>query len=132
MSSSLMIWKPQPGLSQTNVAEIFGKITEGQIRLPDEPLLDKFLNEILAVHPRLEEINPATGSPWAVSPVVADGHVMLGINGDMMSITCDALYQAFKLDLVVYDPQIDLLYDPAWQAECECQELLNRRRAGEI
>jgi hypothetical protein len=127
-----MIWKPQPGLSQTNAAEIFGKIAEGQIQLPAEPLLDTFLAEILAVHPRLEEIDPATDSPWTVSPVVADGHVMLGISGDIMSITCDALYQAFKLGLVVYDPQIDLLYDPAWQAECERQDLLNRKRAGEI
>jgi hypothetical protein len=127
-----MIWKPQPGLSQANAAETFAKIAEGQIRLPAEPLLDLFLNNLLEVHPPLEKIDPTTDSPWAVSPVVADGHVMLGISGDIMSITCDALYHGFKLGLVVYDPQIDLLYDPAWQAECERQDLLNRKRAGEI
>jgi hypothetical protein len=132
MSSSLMIWKPQTGLSQVNAADIFGKIATGKIQLPDEPLLDAFLTEILAVHLCIEEINPKIDSPWAVSPVVADGHVMLGINGDITNITCDAIYQAFKHDLVVYDPQIDVLYDSAWQAECERQGLLNRKRAGEI
>jgi hypothetical protein len=132
MSSSLMILKPQIGLSQANAAEFFGKIATGKIKLPDEPLLAAFLTEILTVHPPLEKIDPKTYSPWAVSPVVADGHVMLGINGEMDNITCDAIYQAFNHGLVVYDPQIDILYDSAWQAECERQDLISRRSAGEI
>jgi hypothetical protein len=127
-----MIWKPQTGLSQSNAAEIFGKIATGKIQLPDEPLLAAFITDILTVHPPLEKIDPNTDSPWAVSPVVADGHVMLGINGEMDNITCDAIYQAFNHGLVVYDPQIDILYDSAWQAECERQDLLNRKLAGEI
>jgi hypothetical protein len=127
-----MIWKPQAGLSQTNAAETFRKIAEGKIQLPVAPVLDAFLKDILSKYPALEKVALKTLSPWAVSPAIVDNHVMLAISGDMISTSCEAIHHAFKYGLVVYDPQIDLLYDSAWQAECERQDLINRKRAGEI
>jgi hypothetical protein len=50
----------------------------------------------------------------------------------MITMTCDAVAAAFKHGLIVYDPQIDKLYNAAWEAECTRQDLENRRRAGEI
>jgi hypothetical protein len=127
-----MVWKPQADLSQANALETFRQIAEGEIILPDDPALHAFLSNLLLVNPPLEAIDEGTPTHWAVTPEVADGHVALGISGDMITVTCDAVEVAFKYGLIVYDPQIDKLYDAAWDAECTRQGLENQRRAGEI
>jgi hypothetical protein len=132
MSDTLMVWKPQPGLCQANAYEIFRQIAEGEITLPHDAALDRFLADILAANPPLEALDADSPSHWAVTPFVADGHVALGIGGDIITMTCDAVQYAFAHDLIVYDPQIDKLYDRAWDEECTRQDEENRRRAGEI
>jgi hypothetical protein len=127
-----MVWKPQADLCQANAAGIFRQIAEGEIIMPDDPALHGFLADLLIVDPPLEVIDEGTPTHWAVTPEVADGHVALGICGDMITMTCDTVVAAFKHGLIVYDPQIDKLYDAAWDAECSRQDLENRRRAGEI
>jgi hypothetical protein len=132
VSDTLMVWKPQADLCQANALEIFRQIAQGEIILPDDPALHAFLADVLSVDPPLEAIDDDTPTHWAVTPEVADGHVALGICGDMITVTCDAVAAAFKHGLIVYDSQIDKLYDAAWQAECTRQDLENSRRAGEI
>jgi hypothetical protein len=132
MSDTLMVWKPQPDLCQANAAETFRKIAEEEITLPHDKALDLFLADMLAENPPLEALALDAHSHWAVTPFVADGHVAMGIGGDMILMTLDADRFAFKHGLIVYDPQIDVLYDAAWDAECTRQGLENRRRAGEI
>jgi hypothetical protein len=132
MSDTLMVWKPQADLCQANALETFRQIAEGEIILPDDPALHAFLADLLLVNPPLDAIDKDAPTHWAVTPEVADGHVALGISGDMITMTCDAVEVAFKYGLIVYDPQIDILYDAASDAECTRQDLENRRRAGEI
>jgi hypothetical protein len=127
-----MVWKPQAGLCQANAAEMFRKIAEDEIILPDDPELHVFLSDLFIVDPPIVAIDKDTPTYWAVTPEVAGGHVALGICGDMITMTCNAVAAAFKHGLIVYDPQIDKLYDAAWDAECTRQGLENRRRAGEI
>jgi hypothetical protein len=127
-----MIWKPQPGLCQANAAEIFRQIAENTLVLPHDVSLDLFLTDMLREHPALESLGLEADSHWAVTPEVADGHVALGIGGDIILMTLDAVTHAFRHGLIVYNPQIDMLYDAAWSDECTRQDLENRRRAGEI
>lgn len=127
-----MVWKPQPDLCQADAATVFCKIAEGEIVLPHDPALDLFLADILEENPLLEALSEDADSHWAVKPFVADGNVALGIGGDMIAMTMDAVQFASPHGLIVYHPQIDVLYDAAWDAECTRQGLENRRRAGEI
>jgi hypothetical protein len=130
MSSTLLVWKPQPGLTQANARQAFVSIAEGDVILPHDPALDAFLRDLLADLPALE-VDPAR-SPWAVTPIVADGHVALGVSGDMINTSCDVWGHALRHGLVAYDPQIDVLYDQSRDDEATRQALENRRRAGEI
>jgi hypothetical protein len=130
MSSTLMVWKPQAGLTQENAHATFAAIAEGAIKLPHDPALAAFLADLLADLPALE-VDPDR-SPWAVTPVVADGHIALGVSGDMINTSCDVWGHALRHGLVAYDPQIDVLYDQALDDEATRQAKENRRRAGEI
>jgi hypothetical protein len=130
MSSTLLVWKPEAGLTQENAQATFEAIAQGIITLPHDPALDAFLKDLLADLPALE-VDPDS-SPWAVTPVVADGHVALGVSGDMINTSCDVWGHALRHGLVAYDPQIDVLYDQALHDEATRQGLENRRRAGEI
>jgi hypothetical protein len=130
MSATLLVWKPQAGLTQANALQTFVAIVEGRITLPHDPALDAFLKDLLADLPALE-VDPDR-SPWAVTPFVADGHVALGVSGNMINTSCDVWGHALCHGLVAYDPQIDILYDQARDDEARRQGLENRRRAGEI
>jgi hypothetical protein len=130
MSDTLMVWKPQPGLTQANAQQMFVAIAENQITLPDDPALHAFLKDLLADLPTLE--TDPDRSPWAVTPVVADGHIALGVSGNMINTSCDVWGHALAHGLVAYDPQIDVLFDQARYDEATRQDLENRRRAGEI
>lgn len=47
MSSTLMVWKPQPSLTARNAYETFVAIAEGKIELPDDLALHPFLADLL-------------------------------------------------------------------------------------
>lgn len=99
MSETLMVWKPPPGLTQANVLETFIAIAEGPTVLPDDPALHAFLADLLADLPPLE--SGSERSPWSVTPFVADGHVALGVSGDIVNTTCDVVDHAFRHGLIV-------------------------------
>jgi hypothetical protein len=130
MSDTLLVWKPQAGLTQANAHQTFVAIAEGQFILPHDPALDAFLNDLLADLPALE-VDPDR-SPWAVTPLVADGHIALGVSRNMINTSCNVWGHALRHGLVAYDPQIDVLYDQTRDDEATRQGLENRRRAGEI
>jgi hypothetical protein len=117
MSNTLMVWKPQPDLTRANAHETYRKIAEGEIILEHDPSLDLFLQDLLLEHPKLEDLKEDEYSPWSVTPEVFEGHVALGISGDMINTSTDVLMHAVKYDLVVYDPQIDVLMDSSWTTE---------------
>jgi hypothetical protein len=111
MSDTLMVWQPQLGLTQPNAMQTFVAIAEGNITLPGDPGLHAFLKDILVNRLALET-DPDRG-PWAVTPFVSDGHVALGISGEMINTSCDVWGHALNHGLVAYDPQVDVLYDKA-------------------
>jgi hypothetical protein len=129
MSNTLMVWKPQAGLTQSNAADTFEELTEGELVLKHSPALDAFLSELLIELPAPQSAEDA--SPWAETPAITQGYLALDISGDMIDTTCDVVVLALRHDLVVYDPQVDMLYDQAWREDCDRQDAEDRRRTGE-
>jgi hypothetical protein len=130
MSETLMVWKPQAGLTQANAKPAFIAIAEGPTVLPDDPALHAFLADLLAELPPVE--SGSERSPWSVTPEVSDGHVALGVSGDIVNTLTNVIDHAFRHGLVVYHVNNDILYDAAWDEAVRLWGLENRRRAGEI
>jgi hypothetical protein len=124
-----MVWKPQNNLTQANALEMYIAIAEGKVKLADDPALHAFIADLFAQLPPLE-VNEE--SPWSVTPYVSEGHVAIGVSGNIINISCHVVDLAFRHGLVVYHPEIDKLYDAAWDEMVKKEGLENRRRAGEI
>jgi hypothetical protein len=130
MSETLMVWKPQAGLTQANAKPTFIAIAEGPNVLPDDPALHAFLTGLLAELPPVESGSEHT--PWSVTPEVSDGHVALDVSGDIVNTLTDVIDHAFRHGHVVYHANNDILNDAARDEAVWLWGLENRRRAGEI
>ncbi len=112
MSETLLVWKPQAGLTQTNAHQSYMAIADGTMHLPDDPVLHAFLTDVLVDLPPLE--TGSDSSPWSVTPFVADGNIAMGVSGDIINTSCEVVTHALRHGLVVYHADIDKLYDAAW------------------
>jgi hypothetical protein len=116
MSETLMVWKPQSGLTQAPHLKHLRYLPRAGPCFPTiRPCAS--LADLFVALPPLE--SGSERSPWTVTPFVADGHVALGVSGDIINTTCDVIHHAFRHGLVVYHAEINQLYDAAWDEEAK-------------
>jgi hypothetical protein len=113
MSFDLLFWRDSEPSTLERVAEIYDKVTDGEVGVVDEgSTIEAFYNDVVEAFPDLAEENMET-SPWS-SPIYLTSETMIAAMGwsRYKEVSEVLLTLSAKHGLTAFDPQNRVIHRP--------------------